>query len=130
MIKLSTIIENLGSLRECFVRKCFSRLVNAIFEMHKNGLVHRDLKPDNILVNISGEKLKIIDFNISKKVNITFDIDCKENITMLTNLGTINYNSPESLQGFTEYTEQIDLWAAGCILYYMLSGYHPFYSDK
>jgi len=46
---------------------------------------------------------------------------------MMTHTGTLNYSAPEQ---FTQmvYTEKIDLWAAGCILYFMLSGYHPFAS--
>ena len=49
---------------------------------------------------------------------------------MCSNIGTIEYLAPEVIQGYCEYSEQIDLWAAGLILYYMIVGNTPFFGLK
>ncbi len=87
------------------------------------------MKPDNLLVNSYGTKIKIIDFNVSKKLQIKYDPNSKQNIIMMTHIGTIGYSAPELLKGFCEYSEQIDMWSAGGILLYMLTGHHPIYEE-
>src|SRR5690348_5561431 len=80
-------------------------------------LLFRDLKPDNILTKPLGDVLKIIDFNVCKKVkchqNMKFDINVKKNIVMMDTVGNISFAAPEMLKGYNEYTEQIDLWNTG-----------------
>ena len=44
----------------------------------------------------------------------------------MTHIGTLEYSAPEILQGYSEYSEQIDMWGAGIILYFMMSGENPF----
>jgi calcium/calmodulin-dependent protein kinase I len=82
------------------------------------------------LSNLQGDQLKIIDFNISKRNNILFDKNNKNNMKMYTHIGTLEYSAPEVLEGYTGYSEQIDMWSAGIILYYMLSQKSPFRTEK
>ena len=96
------------------------QVMSAIEYCHKQGIVHRDLKPENLLYLKEGPELnnplKIIDFGLSQEINI--------NKILSSKLGTAYYVSPEILQG--KYSEKCDVWAAGVILYVLLSGEPPF----
>jgi serine/threonine-protein kinase len=95
------------------------QICTAIHEAHDLGIVHRDLKPSNVFVLYNGDRIKIVDFGISKMhdgVDITTDSQV---------LGTPKYMSPEQLQAM-KVGPQSDIWAIGIILYRMLTGAHPF----
>jgi serine/threonine protein kinase len=92
--------------------------------MHKNSVCHRDIKPDNILVSADGNVVKITDFNISKFSSVRAT-KITHNIKMWTNTGTVNYLAPEILND-EPYTEAVDMWSVGIVLYIMLCGSHPF----
>lgn len=74
--------------------------------------------------------MKIIDFNVSKRKRIIYDEYYKQNVNMFTHLGTLEFSAPETVLGFGMYSEQIDMWSAGIILYYLLCGYTPFRGEK
>jgi len=81
--------------------------------MHSANVIHRDLKPGNILVN-SNCDLKICDFGLARAV------DCDENnLEMTTYVVTRWYRAPE-LMIADDYTETVDIWAVGCIIAEML----------
>lgn len=95
------------------------QICSAIYEAHQLGIVHRDLKPSNIFVLDRDNRIKIVDFGISKLrdgVDITADSEV---------LGTPKYMSPEQLRG-EPVGPQSDLWSIGIILYQMLAHTHPF----
>ena len=77
-------------------------------EIHKNNIIHRDLKPENIFIS-KDYKIKIGDFGISKQLKTH-----TKNAT--TKKGTFNYMAPELIKN-EKYTNKIDIWALGCILY-------------
>lgn len=93
-------------------------IVSTVKYLHESGVMHRDLKPDNILFEDTSAKsrLKIIDFGASKSF--------KKGKTYEEVVGTPYYIAPEVLKG--EYTEKCDIWSIGVILYTMLSGSPPF----
>ena len=102
----------------------------ALDAAHKKDIVHRDLKTANIfLVRIIGEKplVKLIDFGVSKMVP-------KDEQARLTRtgaiLGTPHYMSPEQAQGSSNTDSRTDVYAAGVILYEMLTGVLPFEEDN
>lgn len=74
--------------------------------------------------------MKITDFNVAKFFDIYKDFDemNSDNYEMNTYTGTIAFRAPEMFNGIC-YNESIDSWAAGCVLYTMLCGYQPFYSQ-
>ncbi len=87
--------------------------------MHGLGIVHRDLKLENIMMNDCGDKAvpKIVDFGLSKIIG--------PNETATEPFGTLGYVAPEVLKK-QPYTFSCDVWSLGCILYALLSGSLPF----
>ena len=120
-------------LKEKEIAKIFKQIMSAIAYCHEKGIVHRDMKLENILFSTESEDspIKIIDFGLSVLLGKK---DVKENeVTelkkygfkrMTTKVGTIYYMSPEVIKG--NYDEKCDIWACGVILYTLLAGYPPF----
>ena len=99
----------------------------ALHEAHKNGLVHRDIKPDNFMVR-RGEHnediVKVLDFGVSKSVGIA-DLGGDSNLTQAgTIIGTPQYISPEQCQG-KDLDTRCDIYSLGAVIYEMLSGEPP-----
>ncbi|MFJ3616988.1 serine/threonine-protein kinase [Streptomyces iakyrus] len=88
---------------------------------HAAGLVHRDLKPQNVMVHTSG-LVKILDFGLVKVLSGT---DPRLTMTGET-LGNVIYASPELLAGEQPLDGRSDLYAVGCLLHHMLTGLPPF----
>jgi len=100
------------------------QLLDALHAAHEVGVVHRDLKPDNIYLvpGRRGEVVKILDFGISSKDDET---DNKLTVTG-TVLGTPHYMSPEQAMGESKTDRRVDIYAAGVVLYECVVGAVPF----
>lgn len=111
------------------LRKFVSETCNALQEAHDQNLVHRDLKPQNILVVNEGqrtENFKILDFGIATKVDARNEL---ANLTMSYEVGTPEYMSPEQADGKRDgvpITHRSDIYSYGVILYQLLTGRVPF----
>lgn len=99
----------------------FCQLALALGHIHSKNILHRDLKPKNILLTRSNE-VKIGDFGISKMLENTFDM-------AKTATGTPYYLSPEVCLG-QRYDNKSDMWMLGCILYEMCSLRRPFEGES
>jgi Protein kinase domain/PEGA domain len=101
-----------------------AQVLEAVSYAHRNGIIHRDLKPDNIILIDEGGRLrvKVLDFGIARLVG-------GESLTLAgEGFGTPAYMSPERMRGDTSDDPRIDIYAAGIILFEMLSGHAPFQS--
>eukprot|EP00343_Euplotes_focardii_P001750 CAMPEP_0205802118 /NCGR_PEP_ID=MMETSP0205-20121125/4336_1 /ASSEMBLY_ACC=CAM_ASM_000278 /TAXON_ID=36767 /ORGANISM="Euplotes focardii, Strain TN1" /LENGTH=208 /DNA_ID=CAMNT_0053068005 /DNA_START=419 /DNA_END=1045 /DNA_ORIENTATION=+ len=111
---------NYGKFKENRARFYAAELVLAINHLHENGIVYRDLKPQNILIDTDGH-LKLTDFGLSKA---NFEEDQTHTIC-----GTIKYIAPETISG-QNYNQAVDWWSLGIILYRMLTGKLPYPTNK
>lgn len=99
------------------------RILAAVDHAHRNGIVHRDIKPQNILVDANG-RVKVADFGIARlKASQTTKIDANGSA-----MGSVHYLSPEQARGEVA-DEQSDLYSVGVVLYEMLTGRVPFDGD-
>ena len=115
--QLFQLLESSGPLKEERVQQIACNLVSAIYYLHSHRILHRDIKPQNILLAASGEA-KLCDFGFSRKMGI--------NTYVLTSVkGTPLYMAPEVIEE-RPYDHTADLWSLGCILYELLEGKPPF----
>lgn len=121
---LNEKIEKKGKLRIETVIRIAIQLVSAVISIHKQGIIHRDITPDNIMLINKGnqtDNVKILDFGIAKT----------RNMTKLTEsgiiMGTINYISPEQISGIS--TKASDIYSLGIIFYEMSTGEKPFMAE-
>ena len=90
--------------------------------MHANGVMHRDLKPQNILIN-SNCKTKIADFGLARP----FEEHAADMFNLSGYVTTRWYRAPEVLCVYGEYTDAIDIWAVGCIFAELITGFPLFH---
>ncbi len=101
--------------------KVFESIVEAIAFVHANGIIHRDIKAENVKLSANCIP-KLLDFGIAKDPQ-------SENLTQVGGvIGTPNYLAPEQLEG-RPATVQTDIWSLGILLYKMLTGRVPFQAD-
>ena len=98
-------------------------LLSALSYAHKHNIVHRDIKPANLLIQASG-RIKLTDFGVAR-IQDSGDVTR----TQGTIVGTLKYMSPEQLQG-RPVDARADLFAAGVVLYQLLTGKRPFDGDS
>jgi len=120
---------------EAEASKIIKDLAEAIRHLHKQGIAHRDIKPDNILcVNTNSPcPVKLCDFDLSSEASK--DVSTPE---LLTPVGSLEYMAPEVVDAFTfdeydndeeagfGYNKKCDMWSLGIIAYILLCGYAPF----
>ncbi|KAH9121416.1 hypothetical protein AeMF1_006849 [Aphanomyces euteiches] len=100
-----------------------AELLLAIESIHNHGYIYRDLKPENICIDAHGH-VKLVDFGFAKHVgNPEYSGRCT------TRVGTPQYLAPELLQKGGGYTQAVDWWAFGCLVYELLKGQTPFFSS-
>jgi len=106
-----------------------ANLLQALEHAHKNGVIHRDVKPDNIFIHhADGQRpiAKLLDFGIMAAVSELAD---KTRLTAGGFAGTYTHAAPEQLQGAPP-APAMDIYAAGMVLYQLLAGRHPFEDRK
>lgn len=117
-IDLFDYIEVKPDMSESECKLIFRQICAAVYHLHKHGIVHRDIKDENIIVDENGI-IKLTDFGSAGYTNQgPFDVF----------VGTIDYASPEVLRGEKYEGKPQDIWALGILLYTMLYKENPFYN--
>jgi calcium/calmodulin-dependent protein kinase I len=137
------ILENKNYTEEV-ARRILRKLLSALRYLHRAGVAHRDVKPENIQVHMNGPiggaqdeqqqhhtedeqqqhtpgqlQVKLLDFGLSKRVGTG----------LLTPVGTLGYKAPELVLE-QRHNQAVDMWSVGVIAYIMLCGFPPFFSDE
>lgn len=114
-----------GALPEQDVVRIGMQMADGLVAAHREGVIHRDLKPGNLRLTPEG-RLKILDFGLAKRVDPVDQGTITQSIAEAGGAGgTLPYMAPEQLKGEKEDTRS-DLWAAGVVLYEMATGRRPF----
>jgi serine/threonine-protein kinase len=121
---LSEILRAEGPLHPDRVADIGADVAAALGFAHRNGVVHRDVKPGNVLVTPTGQ-VKVADFGIARAITANADEDLTQVGTVM---GTATYFSPEQARGET-VDPRSDIYSLGCVLYELLVGKPPFSGD-
>lgn len=128
-LNLDQIVRQNGPMPESRVVHLLKQTCDALSEAHAKGLVHRDIKPANIFAAKRGgtyDVAKLLDFGLVRSEDMEFD-------SKLTQVGKITgsplYMSPEQASG-DEADARSDVYALGCVAYYLLTGEPPFQESK
>src|SRR4051794_16974765 len=122
---LADIIKAEGPLHPQRAAEIASDMAAALGFAHRNGMIHRDVKPGNVLISPTGQ-VKVADFGIARALGASAD----DNLTQAGSvMGTATYFSPEQAQGLS-LDPRSDLYALGVVLYEMVTGGPPFTGDN
>jgi serine/threonine protein kinase len=117
-VDLETLMRT-SSLDPIDIRGIARDLFTALFHVHGQGIIHRDVKPSNILLRSKRGAAYLADFGIAWSPN---DPTSEPAQNKITDVGTTSYRPPELLFGHAAYDTSLDLWAAGCTVAEMV---HP-----
>ena len=112
---LAGIFRKERTITEMVAKRYFKEIIEGVAYCHEQGISHRDLKPQNILIDDKG-RVKLIDFGFSASSKILLNQFC----------GTPAYMCPEIVKKLAYNGAKADIWALGIILYLILVGHFPF----
>ena len=120
---LKQLVERIGPMPVDRVLELGIQIAEALAFAHAHDLVHRDVKPQNVLIDSAGDA-KVTDFGIARS------LDVERGVTQTgTVMGTSNYLSPEQAAG-KPVTQATDVYSLGVVLYELLTGEVPFHGDN
>uniref|UniRef100_A0A915Q196 non-specific serine/threonine protein kinase n=1 Tax=Setaria digitata TaxID=48799 RepID=A0A915Q196_9BILA len=118
--ELYTHINYKGKLPEDDCKPIFAQIVSAILYMHSKNIVHRDIKAENVILSQS-DWVKLADFGFACQV--------RPNDRLSTFCGSPPYAAPELFKTQNYFGPNVDIWAVGVLLYFMLVGHTPFHGE-
>lgn len=114
---IRSVFKNNKKIDYKFLDTIIYQVTEGLNELHKNKVIHRDIKTSNILI-FNENLVKIADFGVSKMLE-------NNNLLANTSIGTPYYMSPEIVNG-KPYNYSVDFWALGCLIYNYLTNKYPF----
>ncbi|CAD5222341.1 unnamed protein product [Bursaphelenchus xylophilus] len=115
---LQRFVNHSGPLKELLVRKLFIQVVSAVHHLHSKNIAHRDIKADNIVIDPQTERIKLVDFG--------FACFSDDDTFSTTFCGSPPYAAPELFSSRKYRAKPVDIWALGCLFYFMYCGTMPF----
>ncbi|KAI9773343.1 MAG: hypothetical protein M1840_007558 [Geoglossum simile] len=114
-----------GKFEESVVRSLTRQTLDGLAYLHREGILHRDLKADNILLDLDGT-CKISDFGISKKTDNIYGNDVTNSMQ-----GSVFWMAPEVIRSQGQgYSAKVDIWSLGCVVLEMFAGRRPWSKEE
>ncbi|KAL1884135.1 hypothetical protein VTK73DRAFT_6804 [Phialemonium thermophilum] len=122
---IGSCLRKHGKFEESVVASLTRQTLNGLAYLHREGILHRDLKADNILLDLDGT-CKISDFGISKKTDNIYGNDKSNNMQ-----GSVFWMAPEVIRSQGEgYSAKVDIWSLGCVVLEMFAGKRPWSKEE
>lgn len=119
---VSSMLKMYGPFEEELIKNFTRQVLVGLVYLHSKGIIHRDIKGGNILVDNNGS-VKIGDFGISKKITVEEQSEKEKKRSSLQ--GSVFWMAPEVVKQVA-YTEKADVWSVGCLVVEMYTGKHPY----
>lgn len=122
---IGSCLRKHGKFEESVVASLTRQTLSGLAYLHREGILHRDLKADNILLDVDGTA-KISDFGISKKTDNIYGNDKTNSMQ-----GSVFWMAPEVIRSEGEgYSAKVDIWSLGCVVLEMFAGRRPWSKDE
>lgn len=122
---IGSCLRKHGRFEESVVSSLTQQTLSGLAYLHREGILHRDLKADNILLDLDGT-CKISDFGISKKADNIYSNDKSNNMQ-----GSVFWMAPEVISSQGEgYGAKVDIWSLGCVVLEMFAGRRPWSTEE
>jgi mitogen-activated protein kinase kinase kinase len=122
---IGSCLRKHGKFEESVVSSLTRQTLSGLAYLHREGILHRDLKADNILLDLDGT-CKISDFGISKKTDNIYGNDKTNSMQ-----GSVFWMAPEVIRSQGEgYSAKVDIWSLGCVVLEMFAGRRPWSKEE